>query len=272
MIKLFVTDLDGTLLGMDHYIKNEDIDALKWMIDHGTPLTVASGRMDHEIAEVLKRVGVNGHRVSQNGAFVYDNQGQEIYAETFEGNMAERILTAIEKEPMVKTVSTADQTFTDKHHEWVDIISEQLFHDIIIQPDLKQEIGQTIFPSKITLNGQEADVVHAAKNIKETFGEEIDSFISHETCVDMMPKGINKRNGIRKLIDKLGLKPEEVACVGDSFNDISMFEMTPHSYVMATAHDDVKAKASQVVDHVHEAIEDLEKKGLLNKKEQAADV
>ncbi|MGR9047118.1 HAD family hydrolase [Halobacillus faecis] len=272
MIKLFVTDLDGTLLGEDHYIKNEDIDALKRLVEEGPPLAVASGRMDHEIIEVLKRVGVNGHRVSQNGAFVFNDEDTQIHAKTFESELAQRIIQTIDQEPMIKTVSTADETFTKESNAFVDMISEQMFHEIIVKPELNEQVGQTIIPSKIALHGKEADVMKAAERIKETFGEEIDSFISHETCVDMMPKSINKQSGLRQLIEGLGIQPDEIACVGDSFNDLSMFEMTPYSYAMSTAHDQVKEKASAVVDHVHEAIENLDKKGLLSKKEQAADV
>ncbi|GEN55397.1 HAD family hydrolase [Halobacillus faecis] len=272
MIKLFVTDLDGTLLGVDHYIKNEDIDALNRMIEDGTPLAVASGRMDHEIIEVLKRVGVNGHRVSQNGAFVFNVEDTQIHATTFDKELAQRIIQTIDQEPMIKTVSTADETFTNESNAFIDMISEQMFHEIIVNPELNDQVGKTIIPSKITLHGKEEDVMKADQRIKDAFGEEIDSFISHETCVDMMPKSINKQSGLRQLIDGLGIHPEEIACVGDSFNDLSMFEMTPHSYAMATAHDEVKKKANTVVDHVHEAVEDLDKKGLLSKKEQAADV
>ncbi|CDQ20384.1 hypothetical protein SAMN05192559_105354 [Halobacillus karajensis] len=272
MIKMFVTDLDGTLLGADHYIKNEDIDALKQMIEDGTPLTVASGRMDHEIAEVLKRVGVNGHRVSQNGAFVFNDENTQIHAKTFENELAQRIVQAIDQEPMVKTVSTADQTFTKESNKYTDMISAQMFHDIIINPELNDQVGKTVTPSKITLHGKEEDVVRAAEMVKQQFGEEIDSFISHETCVDMMPKSINKQSGLRQLIESLGIQADEIACVGDSFNDVSMFQMTPHSYAMSTAHDEVRSYAETVVDHVHEAIEDLDRKGLLIKKEQAADI
>lgn len=272
MIKLFVTDLDGTLLGVDHYIKNEDSDVLKKMIEQGTPLAVASGRMDHEITEVLKRVGVNGHRISQNGAFVFDNQDTQIHSTTFENELAKRIIKTIDKEPMIKTVSTADKTFTKEHNRFVDMISAQMFHDIIVDPELNAQVGESVTPSKITLHGKEEDVTKAAKKVSETFGEEIDSFISHETCVDMMPKAINKQSGLRQLIEVLGVEADEIACIGDSFNDLSMFQMTTHSYAMSNAHEEVRRHANTVVDHVHEAIEDLDRKGLLYKKEQAADI
>jgi Cof subfamily protein (haloacid dehalogenase superfamily) len=263
MIKLFISDLDGTLLGMDHFIKNEDVDALKRLFEHDVPLTVASGRMDHEIKEVMKRVGMTGHRVSQNGAFVFDKEDGHIYSKTFDGDLAKKVMASIEEEPMIKTVSTADETYAREHNKWIDIISEQLFHDIRIDPNMTERFGKSIFPSKISLHGKEQNVIDSYNRIDDSFAKEIDCFISHETCVDIMPKAINKGNGIRSLIETLGIEPHEVACVGDSFNDVAMFELTPHSYVMSTAHNEVVEKANTIVDHVHEAIEDLEKKGLL---------
>ncbi|MFG6149665.1 HAD family hydrolase [Halobacillus sp. B23F22_1] len=262
MIKLFISDLDGTLLGMNHYIKPHDIEALKKLKDKGIDLAVASGRMDHDIAQVLSKVGVSGHRISQNGAFVYHSNGEYIYSKSFEIDKAKEVMNFIKNEPMVKTVSTEDKIYTSEHNEWVDLISEQLFQDVIIEPDLMNRFGDHIIPAKITLHGKEDDVILASGRLREQFGNELDSFISHESCVDIMPQMINKGNGIKALLDTIGLEPNEIACIGDSFNDLPMFSVTPHSYAMSSAHPEVQKKAEYVVDHVYEAIEDLKTKVL----------
>ncbi|WP_082234839.1 Cof-type HAD-IIB family hydrolase [Halobacillus massiliensis] len=267
MIKLFISDLDGTLLGMNHFIKEEDIKAIKEITDQNMDLVVASGRMDLDISEVLKKVEVSGHRVSQNGAFVHDLNEHPIYSAAFHTDIARQVMDFIKEEPMVKTVSTKDFIYTDENSKWVDIISEQLFQDVIIEPELTSKFGDEIIPAKITLHGKEDDVILAHSRLKKQFSQELDIFISHESCVDIMPKEINKGNGIRTLLTQLQIKPEEVACIGDSFNDLAMFEVTPHSYAMSTAHPDVQDKAAYVVDHVYEAIEDLKTKKLIQIKE-----
>ncbi|UOQ43667.1 HAD family hydrolase [Halobacillus salinarum] len=263
MIKLFISDLDGTLLGMNHTLKKEDVTAIQKLVMNNVQLAVATGRMDHEIKEILKRMGVAGHRISQNGAFIYDREDTHIHSKTFEGSLARKIMTEIEPEPLIKTVSTADKTYSAEHNEWIELISEQLLHDVIIHPKMAEEFGTTIAPSKITLHGKEHDVIEAYKRIDQRFGNDLDSFISHESCVDIMPKSINKGNAILSLLSKIGIRPEETVCIGDSFNDISMFENIPHSYAMSTAHPEVQQKAAKVVDHVHEAIKDLENQGLI---------
>ncbi|MCP3033408.1 Cof-type HAD-IIB family hydrolase [Halobacillus sp. A1] len=263
MIKLFISDLDGTLLGMNHSIKDEDIQAIKTLKSNETDFAVASGRMDHDIEQVLSKMQVDGHRISQNGAFVYGMDNHRIHSKFFDAEHAKQVMEFVKDEPMVKTVSTEDKIFTAEHNEWVDLISAQLFQDVIIEPKLIEQFGNTLTPAKITLHGKEEDVVLAYNRVSKKFDEEFDSFISHESCVDIMPKMINKGNGIKALLGKVGLEPNEVACVGDSFNDLPMFAVTPHSYAMSTAHPDVQKKAEYVVDHVYEAVEDLKNKGLL---------
>ena len=55
-------------------------------------------------------------------------------------------------------------------------------------------------------------------------------------------------------MEHLQIEANEVACIGDSFNDISMFEVTPHSFTLHHAHPYVKEKANHIVRSVEEAI------------------
>ncbi|MFD1020612.1 HAD family hydrolase [Thalassobacillus hwangdonensis] len=260
MIKLFITDLDGTLLGQDHYINDKDVEAIKKLAEEGVDFAVATGRMDGDIVEVLKKTGLKGHRISQNGAFVYDRSDKNIHSNTFETEVAKRVYADILEEPLVTTITTADDSYSHEKNEWIDMMSKQLFHDVIVDPELAEQLGVSIIPSKLTAHGKENEVMALQKRIEENYGDELDCFVSHETCVDLMPKNINKANGIKALIEHIGLKPEEIAVIGDSFNDVSMFALTQNSFAMSTAHEDVKAKADHVVTHVHEAIEILYKK------------
>ncbi|UOQ92611.1 HAD family hydrolase [Halobacillus shinanisalinarum] len=263
MIKLFITDLDGTLLGMDHYIKQKDIDSFRQLINHNVELAIATGRMEHEIAEVLRRMELKGHRISQNGAFVHGQNDLLIHSETFTKTIADHVIANIQDYPMVTTVSTATDTYTTEHNEWIDVINKQLFHDITVNPSFVKEFGQTIHPSKFTLHGNEEDITHVHEQVSSQFGQTVDTFISHKNVIDIMPPSINKGNSILALLSHLDIRTDEIACIGDSFNDLSMFAVTPNSYAMSTAHPAVQAKANTVVDHVYEAIEDLTSKGML---------
>ncbi len=88
MIKLIVSDLDGTLLGFDKKIKEEDKRAIQLAIENGIDFAVASGRMDIEILEVLKEIEQKAHRVSQNGAYIYTKTDVSLHSAAFEPDIA----------------------------------------------------------------------------------------------------------------------------------------------------------------------------------------
>ncbi len=70
-----------------------------------------------------------------------------------------------------------------------------------------------------------------------------------------MPLSVSKGDALKRLIKELGIAPEEIACIGDSFNDLSMFALTPHSFAMSASREEILSRASKVVHSVAEAID-----------------
>jgi Cof subfamily protein (haloacid dehalogenase superfamily) len=255
MIKLIVSDLDGTLLGYDRRVKQEDKEAVERAVKSGIDFAVASGRMDNEILEVLKELDQKAHRVSQNGAYIYTSADVHLHSVAFETNIAREIYKEARKLEAIVMVCNEHTNFVEKKTEHVEQMRARLFHDIIEERNMLEAIGTTIIPSKITVIGEEETVLAFQQKANEQWQNHVDTFISEPRCLDIMPKHISKGNAIRSLIEHLHLKEDEIACFGDSFNDIPMFRLTPYSFVMSHAHPDVQKEARYVVDSVHEAID-----------------
>ena len=131
----------------------------------------------------------------------------------------------------------------------------RLFFDIVEKKQMLDAIGHDLSPSKITVIAEE-DVINRFQSfVHKQWDRYVDTFISEPRCLDIMPKQISKGEALRLLMNHLQLKGEEVACFGDSFNDIPMFRLTPHSFVMSHAPEQVKKEARYIVSSVHEAIE-----------------
>ncbi|MCC3357666.1 HAD family hydrolase [Bacillus sp. REN16] len=254
MIKLIVSDLDGTLLQDNNTVKSKDAEALKLAIQEGLQISIATGRMDTEIKEVLKSIGQKFHRISQNGAFASTIDEKSIFSNTFTTEIAEQIYKEVLHPKFVTIVCSYDTNFTHENNEYVEDIQKRMFHPIIIDPEISSKFSE-VKPSKITLIGFENDIFEIHEKLSNEFKDEMDLFISETHVLDIMPKQISKGNAIKKLLAELSLNPEEIACIGDSFNDIPMFRLTPYSFVMSTAHDDVKKEAKFEVESVAEAVE-----------------
>lgn len=72
MIRMIVTDLDGTLLSSRSEIPEENIRALRRAMDAGAMVTLASGRMLEATLPIARAIGINAPLSLFNGAMAYD--------------------------------------------------------------------------------------------------------------------------------------------------------------------------------------------------------
>jgi Cof subfamily protein (haloacid dehalogenase superfamily) len=255
LIKLIVSDLDGTLLGFDKRMKNEDKRAIQFATEQGIDLAIASGRMDNEILDVLKELQQKAHRVSQNGAFIYTKTNLRLHAVTFPPQLAQQIYQQAKEWKAIVLVCDENAYFIEETNEYTNEIEKRLFYGLYELPNMLDAIGKDIHPSKITVLAEDEQIVEFEQKITNQFGNHVDAFISEPRCLDIMPKNISKGNAILALIKHLRVQPHEIACFGDAFNDIPMFRLTPYSFAMSHAHPAVKKEAQYVVHSVSEGIQ-----------------
>lgn len=65
---------------------------------------------------------------------------------------------------------------------------------------------------------------------------------------------VDKARGILEAADWLGLRKEEVAVIGDDFNDLTCFQTFPASFCMASADPEIQKQARWTVSSVAEAL------------------
>lgn len=61
--------------------------------------------------------------------------------------------------------------------------------------------------------------------------------------IDLIMPGCYKASGLKRLVERFGISPEQCAAFGDGGNDIEMLNDCRHSYAMANAPEDVKNAA-----------------------------
>ena len=81
-IKLFVTDLDGTLLPKGQQVSQKNIDAVQAAVKAGVTVTIATGRMYRAALPVALALGVDVPIITYNGALIKSTSG-EVFYESF---------------------------------------------------------------------------------------------------------------------------------------------------------------------------------------------
>ena len=86
----------------------------------------------------------------------------------------------------------------------------------------------------------------AIDNLPEDLYEKYTVVRSAPYFLEFLNKEANKGTGVGMLADHLGIKKEEVICVGDAGNDLHMIEYAGLGVAMENATDDVKEKAGYI--------------------------
>lgn len=254
MIKLIVSDLDGTLMQKDHTVRLEDQEALRRAIDSGIIIAFASGRMYPEIRHVMEHVGLQVHAVSQNGAYVHTADTNLLRHDSFETGLIRELAVAAEDKPFFTVMCSPDTYVVTSHSDENDKVQQNLLAPLIVMPHALEALGGELMCCKITYLGHVEELLTFKQQLLSAHGDKIDAYIADVNCLDVMPRHVSKGAGLQALQAHLGITPEETLCIGDSFNDVSMFRTTPHSFAMSSSHADVLAHARHVVDSVADAI------------------
>jgi Cof subfamily protein (haloacid dehalogenase superfamily) len=258
MIRLFVSDLDHTLLNDSKEIEPTDLAALQQLQEAGVNLAIASGRTDPEIQQVLSSLTLPYHRISQNGTFVRTHQGEILHSSTFPAETAKQILRLSSSNSLLTFITIGEITYTPHlSAEARDYIKRMELPNIYEKKGVMEQLTDEKPPCKIAFIGDMDEILALQQTLKQqpSIHQKTDSFISSPYCMDIVPKHISKGYGLQCLMKKLGLQPNEIATIGDSYNDIPMLELTKNSFAMAHAEPQVQEKAKYVVDSVAKAVE-----------------
>ena len=71
----------------------------------------------------------------------------------------------------------------------------------------------------------------------------------HQHSSDIVPISGSKATGVEKVVEHLGLKPENVMVFGDGLNDLELFDYAGISVAMGISHDNIKEKADYITKH-----------------------
>ena len=96
MIKLVVTDLDGTLLPTGTEISPENIEAAKKAVEAGVTVTIATGRMYRAALPVAKNLGVDAPIITYNGALIRTVSGKTLYSSYLDPELIREVLEFVE--------------------------------------------------------------------------------------------------------------------------------------------------------------------------------
>lgn len=268
-MKLLACDLDGTLVETEkNFIRKDNIKAIKHLRKEGHKFIVSTGRDAKGIKSILKdNDGLEfDYLVLCNGALILDKNFNEIYKNTLPHNVVRSVYDSI-----YKTNTDGDAamyvTYGDKSSVFYEGDAKE-FKDFLgafqyINND--DEVFSTEREYNLISVFSKSSNHLAAEDIKnkllDTFGDSYGIF-RNQAFVDMVGKDCSKGAGLKKIIESENWNIDNLYAIGDSHNDVSMFNITKNSFTFNHAEESVKIHTNHTVNYVHECIDILLEKSL----------
>lgn len=252
--KLFVTDMDGTLLNSNKEITLENKMAVNRLIENGIEVVLASGRHPALLKKYPIKLSIDTPVIGCNGGIIKNlASGETLYMSEMKLDSVIKVIEVANRFKVDFWIYEKDYIFYNREIDRVcnyiednknapkdEIVPLSKFNGI---SDLTEASGKILKVLFILIGREE---------VKEKLFYELAKIPDIEVCqsdsvlIDVMNKGITKGRAVKLYAEKKGIKREEIIAIGDNHNDTSMIEYAGLGIAMGNAEEDVK-RVSQYV-------------------------
>lgn len=284
MIKLFVSDIDGTLLNEKHELAVTTQVAITKLREAGISFMLASGRNYEAIQEAIKVMDISIKCIALNGGDYRDNNGKSIITYPLEDEKVDLLFdiisacdatleyycedgnyTQIEQEQLVETyINNFMAMFAMDHTK-----ASKFVHELNLNSYMTtiKELNEIRKHKLIKLEFHFRDLAeknrvnHLLQNVKGihlTNSAPLNIEVTHEKAT--------KGNMVEAVCNFYGYRFDEVVVIGDSANDLSMLTRFPNSYAMGNANQSIKDAVAHIcADNAHNGVAQVIEQILINR-------
>lgn len=242
--KLIFFDIDGTLYNSDKVVPAEAKKAVRHLKEDGHIVAIATGRGPFMYKKLREELGIETY-ISYNGQYIVF-EGQVIYDNPIESSTLEKLSAqAHSNNHPVAFCDEKDLRVSTKEHEHVKAGIGSLKLDFEVSEDKAYFEDNAIYQSLLFCTEEEEREYTASY-------DDVYFLRWHEFCMDVIPAGGSKAEGIKTLLDKMNIDIKDTYAFGDGPNDVKMLELIENSVAMGNGVQEAKAVSRYVTGHVDE--------------------
>ena len=245
-ISLLLADVDGTLVTHEKVLTERAKQAVKDLKSAGIRFAITSGRPPKGMEMVIGPLAIDTPIAGFNGGLFTDTALKPVEECKVPADIAKAVVAMIEKAGL---------------DAWLYAGNDWLIHKLDA-PHVAREQKTVQFPPEVVADyadrygdavkivgvSDDHDAIRAcAKAVHEAFGDRVTAALSQPYYLDVTHPQANKGGVVLALSKQLGIPVEEIATIGDSENDTSMFRQGGYAIAMGNADAETRAQADVVV-------------------------
>ena len=249
MIKLFVTDIDGTLLPAGgEFVPAKNISAVQAMIKAGVKVVIATGRMYSAALPIAAQLGVPVPIIAYNGALIKSSAGEILNAQYMDTENVLELINFFEERGWHLQSYSDDVLYVPEHNHFVKLYETMLKVTAVeVGWDGLRERAKDV-PKVLSVSDTPDEALYRLNECKKFFGGQVEITRSASHFTEFMALGVSKAGAIKILADKFGVDNAEILAIGDSENDLAMITSVGCGVAMGNAVDAVKAACPRITD------------------------
>lgn len=273
MIKLVVSDMDGTLINHQSGISDKNLKAIQQLSDNGIEFAIASGRDYLGIRSILDQYQIECEAILGNGAQYCDKQGHVLMDCYLNKDVCLDIIRIFETAHVPYMIFTTKGFYTRLEPTYVqnmfiergirrfkscreDYFGNGRFVSSPCNHLQKIDNFDEFIKDNLDIIKIEAFSLDASEIIptKEQLAHipTISYLSSFDDNVEVTDQSAQKGYILKKVAALKHLNRNEIAVLGDGMNDLSLFKEFEYSFAPMNAEDKIKELAYQVVSDCQE--------------------
>jgi Cof subfamily protein (haloacid dehalogenase superfamily) len=245
MIRLVVSDVDGTLVRKDKSLSPHVIAAVQRLREADVPFTLISARPVSGVMPLVAPLGIDLPLAAINGGIIFRPDGSVISTHLIDPQIVRGVLDIVGDAPIDRWLF-ADGRWYASSDQGVHVEHERVASNQA--PTVRGDFDDLVDKAeKLTFVSDDADEMKTIlAQLQAAFGAQATIAQSQSYYIDVTAQAANKGDGVAELARMLGVDLADTLVLGDMFNDLPMFGRAGLAVAMGQAPDAVKAEADFV--------------------------
>lgn len=247
--RLIVSDIDGTFLRSDRSLHEENLEAVRRLVERGHIFALATGRIFGTARMIAYKMGRDVYVISNNGASIrHTAEEKAIYEYAMPAELLEKIFGVAERHEYgyqvytdMAMVTSRPNPFLNKYVEELRDIPKELHYTVDMNGNPRAVEGVRKVAYMFYDKGPTAALLEELGSMPEVTAAQ-----SHRFGIDILAKGVDKGSALIRLADFLGIGRQDTIAFGDEDNDAFLLRTAGVGIAMGNATAATKAAADFV--------------------------
>ncbi|WP_158746775.1 Cof-type HAD-IIB family hydrolase [Acidisphaera sp. L21] len=247
-IKLFLADVDGTLVTKDKILTERAQKAVRDLEAKGIKFALTSGRPPKGMKMLIEPLKITTPIAGFNGGLFVNADMSIIESRTLSPEAAHKTADLIAKQGLDVWLYSGDDWLI---HDLNAPHREKEEHTVQFPPKVVKEYTDEQLKNAVKIVGVSDDLDKVAaceKAVREALGKSASAARSQPYYLDVTHPEANKGGVVAYLARTMKIDPGEIATIGDQPNDVLMFKPSGFSIAMGNASEAVQKEADVVTD------------------------